>query len=192
MKAVDRVSGRAYPLGLANIDTDMIIPASFLKTITRTGLGKGAFQAIRAQSGNVIDDPRYAGASIIVAGENFGCGSSREHAVWALLDLGIRAVIAPSFAEIFGGNAYKNGLLLVVLPHAQVERLLEVARTSSMTIDLERQVVETSQGDQFKFEIDPFRKHCLVNGLDEIGMTLARESAISEFEQRVAGEQPWL
>jgi len=192
MKAVDTVSGRAYPLGLANVDTDTIIPAPFLKTITRTGLGKGAFQAIRAQPGNVFDDPRYAGASIIVAGENFGCGSSREHAVWALQDLGIRAVIAPSFAEIFAGNAFKNGILLVVLPQPQVERLVEVARTSSMTIDLETQVVETSLGDHFTFEMDPFRKHCLVNGLDEIGMTLARETAIADFERRAADERPWL
>lgn len=192
MKAVSRVNGNAYPLGLANVDTDTIIPASFLTTITRTGLGKGAFQAIRAQPGNVFDDPRYADASIIVAGENFGCGSSREHAVWALLDLGIQAVIAPSFAEIFAGNAYKNGMLLVVLPHAPVERLVEVAKTSSMSIDLETQVVETPLGDHFKFEIDPFRKHCLLNGLDEIGMTLTCETAIADFERRAAYEWPWL
>ncbi|SDC93356.1 3-isopropylmalate/(R)-2-methylmalate dehydratase small subunit [Sphingomonas sp. YR710] len=192
MDAVKQVEGRAFPLALKNIDTDVIIPAHYLKTITRTGLGKGAFETIRAQPGNVFDDPEYAGAKIIVAGDNFGCGSSREHAAWALLDMGVTAVIAPSFSDIFSGNAFKNGIVTVVLPQEAVDRLVEVAKTDPITVDLEHQVVTTPFQDRFAFEIDPFRKHCLMNGLDEVGMTMARDNAISAFEARMKADRPWL
>jgi len=192
MEAIREVEGRAYPLGLKNVDTDVIIPAHYLKTITRSGLGKGAFETIRAQPGNVFDDPEYAGAPIIVAGDNFGCGSSREHAAWALGDMGVTAVIAPSFSDIFSGNAFKNGIVTVVLPQEAIDRLMEVAKTDPITIDLEHQVVTTPFQDRFRFEIDPFRKTCLMEGLDEIGLTLARDAAISGFEQKMAAARPWL
>jgi 3-isopropylmalate/(R)-2-methylmalate dehydratase small subunit len=192
MEAIREVEGRAYPLGLKNVDTDVIIPAHYLKTITRSGLGKGAFETIRAQPGNVFDDPEYAGAPIIVAGDNFGCGSSREHAAWALGDMGVTAVIAPSFSDIFSGNAFKNGIVTVVLPQEAIDRLMEVAKTDLITIDLEHQVVTTPFQDRFRFEIDPFRKTCLMEGLDEIGLTLARDAAISGFERQMATDRPWL
>jgi 3-isopropylmalate/(R)-2-methylmalate dehydratase small subunit len=192
MDAVKQVEGRAFPLALKNVDTDVIIPAHYLKTITRTGLGKGAFETIRAQPGNVFDDPEYAGAKIIVAGDNFGCGSSREHAAWALLDMGVTAVIAPSFSDIFSGNAFKNGIVTVVLPQEAIDRLVEVAKTDPITVDLEHQVVTTPFQDRFAFEIDPFRKHCLMNGLDEVGMTMARDAAISTYEARMKADRPWL
>jgi 3-isopropylmalate/(R)-2-methylmalate dehydratase small subunit len=192
MDAVKQVEGRAFPLALKNVDTDVIIPAHYLKTITRTGLGKGAFETIRAQPGNVFDDPEYAGAKIIVAGDNFGCGSSREHAAWALLDMGVTAVIAPSFSDIFSGNAFKNGIVTVVLPQEAIDRLVEVAKTDPITVDLEHQVVTTPFQDRFAFDIDPFRKHCLMNGLDEVGMTMARDNAISAFEARMKADRPWL
>jgi 3-isopropylmalate/(R)-2-methylmalate dehydratase small subunit len=192
MDAVKQVEGRAFPLALKNVDTDVIIPAHYLKTITRTGLGKGAFETIRAQPGNVFDDPEYAGAKIIVAGDNFGCGSSREHAAWALLDMGVTAVIAPSFSDIFSGNAFKNGIVTVVLPQEAIDRLVEVAKTDPITVDLEHQVVTTPFQDRFAFEIDPFRKHCLMEGLDEVGMTMARDNAISAFEARMKADRPWL
>jgi 3-isopropylmalate/(R)-2-methylmalate dehydratase small subunit len=192
MEAVKQVEGRAFPLGLKNVDTDVIIPAHYLKTITRSGLGRGAFETVRAQPGNVFDDPEYAGANIIIAGDNFGCGSSREHAAWALNDMGVQAVIAPSFSDIFSGNAIKNGIVTVVLPQEAVDRLIEVAKTDPITVDLENQSVTTPFQDRFRFEIDPFRKHCLLNGLDEVGMTMARGDAISAFESRRAAAQPWL
>jgi len=192
MKPIREIDGRALPFGLKNVDTDVIIPAHYLKTITRKGLGRGAFETIRAQPGNVFDDPEYQGANILIAGDNFGCGSSREHAAWALGDLGIEAVIAPSFSDIFSGNAFKNGILTVVLPQEAVDRLLEVAKTDPISIDLESQTVTTPFQDRFRFEIDPFRKHCLLDGLDEVGMTMARGAAISGFESRMADERPWL
>lgn len=192
MEPLREVEGRAYPFGRKNIDTDLIIPAKWLKTISREGLGKGAFEAVREDPDNVFDNPEFAGAPIIVAGDNFGCGSSREHAAWALLDMGVTAVIAPSFSDIFSGNAFKNGILTVVLPQDQVDRLLEVAQTDPITIDLESQTVTTPFQDRFRFEIDPFRKHCLMEGLDEVGLTLARDAAISEFEGRLAAHKPWL
>lgn len=192
MKPIREIEGRAYPLGLKNVDTDVIIPAPYLKTITRKGLGKGAFESIRAQPGNVFDDPEYAGANIVIAGDNFGCGSSREHAAWALADMGVEAVIAPSFSDIFSGNAFKNGILTVVLPQEAVDRLLEVAKTDPIAIDLDQQSVTTPFQDRFTFEIDPFRKYCLLNGLDEVGMTMARDVAISDYEQKMAAERPWL
>jgi 3-isopropylmalate/(R)-2-methylmalate dehydratase small subunit len=192
MKPVSTIEGRAIPLGAKNVDTDVIIPAHWLKTVTREGLGRGAFETLRAQPGNLFDDPRFAGAPILIAGDNFGCGSSREHAAWALLDLGIRAVIAPSFSDIFAGNAFKNGILTVALPQDQVDRLLEVAQTDPVAIDLESQTVTTPFQDRFAFEIDPFRKHCLLEGLDEIGLTLERGDAIADYEKRQARDMPWL
>jgi 3-isopropylmalate/(R)-2-methylmalate dehydratase small subunit len=192
MNTVSSISGKAYPFGLKNIDTDVIIPAAWLKTISRTGLGKGAFEAIRKDPDNLFDSPEYTGSPILIAGDNFGCGSSREHAAWALADMGIQAVIAPSYSDIFSSNAFKNGLLAVVLPQEAVDRLMEVARTDPIHIDLENQTVTTPFQDRFTFEIDPFRKHCLLNGLDEIGITLASSAAISAYEAKVAAERPWL
>ena len=192
MKPVSAIEGTAIPFGRANIDTDIIIPAKWLKTISREGLGRGAFETVRAEPDNVFDDPAYAGASILIAGENFGCGSSREHAAWALADLGIEAVIAPSYSDIFSGNAFKNGLLAIELPRAAIDRLMEVARTDPISIDLEHQTVTTPFQDRFTFEIDPFRKHCLLHGLDEVGLTLAMDREIAGFEARRALETPWL
>lgn len=192
MEAVSTIEGRAIPLGLKNIDTDVIIPAHWLKTVSREGLGKGAFETIRQTPGNPFDVEDFAGAPILIAGDNFGCGSSREHAAWAMLDLGLTAVIAPSFSDIFSGNAFKNGILAVELPQEQVDRLLEVAKDHPITIDLENQVVTTPFQDRFAFEIDPFRKHCLMGGLDEIGLTLERDAAIENHEKQRATGLPWL
>ncbi|NIJ19416.1 3-isopropylmalate/(R)-2-methylmalate dehydratase small subunit [Sphingomonas naasensis] len=192
MEPVRQVEGRAYPWGAKNIDTDIIIPAHWLKTTTREGLGKGAFETVRAQPGNVFDDPRYAGAPVLIAGDNFGCGSSREHAAWALADLGVRAVIAPSFSDIFSGNAFKNGIVPVVLPQEAIDRLVEVARDSEVTVDLETMTVTTPFQDRFPFALDPFRRQCLLEGLDEIGMTLAKDTEISKYESGVASSRPWI
>ncbi|MGC1468115.1 MAG: 3-isopropylmalate dehydratase small subunit [Sphingorhabdus sp.] len=192
MNPVSTISGKAYPFGLKNVDTDVIIPAAWLKTISRSGLGKGAFEALRKEPGNLFDSAEYEGSPILIAGDNFGCGSSREHAAWALADMGIQAVIAPSFSDIFSGNAFKNGLLTVVLPQEAVDRLMEVAKTDPIHIDLENQVVTTPFQDRFTFEIDAFRKHCLMGGLDEIGLTLANSDAISAYESRLNTEKPWL
>lgn len=177
------VTGRAYPLPLDNVDTDLIIPAAHLKTITRAGLGRFAFQALRADPSNPFDDPRFAGAPILLALANFGCGSSREHAAWALADLGIRAVIAESFSDIFAGNAYKNGIAAIVLPAEAVRKLIAAAAEHAITVELDRQLVTTS-GHSFPFRIDPFRKQCLLAGQDEIALTLAREPAIEAYEER--------
>jgi 3-isopropylmalate/(R)-2-methylmalate dehydratase small subunit len=192
MEPVTRVEGRAYPWGAKNIDTDIIIPARWLKTTTREGLGQGAFESVRAEPGNVFDDPRYAGAPVLIAGENFGCGSSREHAAWALGDMGVKAVIAPSFSDIFSGNAFKNGIVAVVLPQEAVDRLVEVARDNPVTVDLETMTVTTPFQDRFTFEMDPFRRACLMQGLDEIGLTLARGEAIGGYEANVGQARPWL
>jgi 3-isopropylmalate/(R)-2-methylmalate dehydratase small subunit len=193
MQPLTRVEGRAIPLGLKNVDTDIIIPAKWLKTISREGLGRGAFETIRAEPGNVFDDPAFAGASVLIAGDNFGCGSSREHAAWALGDLGIRVVIAPSFSDIFSGNAVKNGILPVVLPQAAIDRLMEVAREGHpIAVDLDSQTVTTPYQDRYTFILDPFRRHCLLNGLDEIGLTMARGEAIGGFEASRTAAQPWL
>lgn len=191
MQKFTTLTGTAIPFGAANVDTDIIIPARFLKAITRTGLGRGAFAALRAEEGNVFDANK--GAPILIAGDNFGCGSSREHAPWALLDMGVRVVIAPSFADIFSGNAFKNGVLLVALPQEQVDRLMEVAREGGeISIDLEAQSVTTNHQDRFTFEIDPFRKHCLLNGLDEISLTETMAPAIGRFEERLGAERAWI
>jgi len=184
MKAASRIHGRAYPLGRPNVDTDVIIPASHLKTITRAGLGRHAFETIRAEPGNVFDDPAYAGASILIAGDNFGCGSSREHAAWAIADLGISAVIAPSFADIFASNAFKNGIVTVALPQAAIDRLMDVALDHGIDVDLETMTVTTPLQDRFAFTLDPFRRRCLMEGLDEIALTLGSEAAISAYEAR--------
>jgi 3-isopropylmalate/(R)-2-methylmalate dehydratase small subunit len=192
MEAINHVHGRAIPFGRKNVDTDVIIPAHWLKTITREGLGRGAFEAVRKEPGNVFEDPEYAGAPILIAGDNFGCGSSREHAAWALLDMGVTCVIAPSFSDIFSGNAFKNGILAVVLPQEQVDRLLEVARIDPIDVDLETQTVTTAFQDRFSFEIDPFRKHCLLNGLDEVGLTLAQADSITAHEKRLSADLPFL
>jgi 3-isopropylmalate/(R)-2-methylmalate dehydratase small subunit len=192
MRPVTSVSGRAYPWGAKNVDTDVIIPAAWLKTITRSGLARGAFETVRAQPGNVFDDAAFAGAPILIAGDNFGCGSSREHAAWALADMGIAAVLAPSFSDIFSSNAFKNGIIPVVLPQAVIDRLIEVAREHPITVDLETMSVTTPFQDRFDFALDPFRRQCLMEGLDEIGLTLARDTAISNFEGAVTEHRPWL
>ncbi len=192
MEPVRIVEGRAYPWGAKNIDTDVIIPAHWLKTISRSGLARGAFETVRAQPGNIFDDPRYAGAPILIAGDNFGCGSSREHAAWALADMGVKAVIAPSFSDIFSGNAFKNGIVPVVLPQEAIDRLVEVAKDSEVTVDLETMTVTTPFQDRFPFELDAFRRDCLMQGLDEVGLTLARDTAISKYESGVANERPWI
>ncbi|MCB2049347.1 MAG: 3-isopropylmalate dehydratase small subunit [Novosphingobium sp.] len=192
MEAIRQVEGRAIPFGRKNVDTDVIIPAHWLKTISRDGLGKGAFEAVRTEPGNVFEDPTFADAPILIAGDNFGCGSSREHAAWALLDMGVTCVIAPSFSDIFSSNAFKNGILTVALPQEAIDRLMEVAQTDPIHVDLENQTVTTPFQDRFEFPIDPFRKHCLLNGLDEVGLTLAKDNAIASYESKATAELPFL
>ena len=193
MTPVNIVEGRAYPFGRANVDTDVIIPAAWLKTITRAGLAQGAFATVRQEAGNVFDDPSNIGANILIAGDNFGCGSSREHAAWAIVDMGIAAVVAPSFSDIFAGNAFKNGLLTVVLPRSAIDRLMAVAAGGDpIHIDLDAQTVTTQFQDRFQFNIDPFRKRCLLGGLDEIALTLASASRIDAYERGIASARPWL
>ena len=187
-----RISGPAVPLGRANIDTDLIIPARYMKRVSREGLGEGAFDALRGDPGNPFDDPRYRGAPILIAGANFGCGSSREHAVWALRQIGIEAVIAPSFGEIFEGNALRNGLLPVRLPEGAVRGLLALEPDEALTIDVEAQLVITPAGDRLAFSLDPFRKRCLIEGLDDIDLTAQLEPEIRAYEARARQERPWL
>jgi 3-isopropylmalate/(R)-2-methylmalate dehydratase small subunit len=191
----------AAPLPMANVDTDKIIPARFLKTIKRTGLGVHVFDALRYDDEGrerpdfVLNQEPYRGAQILVAFENFGCGSSREHAPWALLDFGIRCVIAPDFADIFHNNCFKNGILPVRLPHEVCAQLMEDARmggNARLTVDLERQVVVRPNGEEIAFEIDPFRRHLLLEGLDDIGQTLQRAESIGAFEARRNAEQSWM
>lgn len=192
MEPLRHVSGRAIPFGRKNVDTDVIIPALWLKTITRDGLGKGAFESVRKEPGNVFADPQFARAPILIAGDNFGCGSSREHAAWALLDMGVTCVIAPSFSDIFSSNAFKNGILTVALPQDAIDRLMVVAQTDAIDIDLETQSVTTPFQDRFSFAIDAFRKHCLIEGLDEVGLTMAQGAEISAFEAVAAADRPFL
>ena len=201
MDAFTTLTGVAAPLPLINIDTDMIIPKQFLKTIARTGLGKNLFDEMRYTQdgaeipGFVLNQPAYRKAEILVAGENFGCGSSREHAPWALLDFGIRCVIAPSFADIFYGNCFKNGILPITLPQEQVDVLMEDAQrgeNARIIVDLEAQTVTSSDGRQFRFDVDAFKKHCLLNGLDDIGLTLEKKTSIDAFESRAAALRPWV
>jgi 3-isopropylmalate/(R)-2-methylmalate dehydratase small subunit len=189
---IEKVEGRAIPFGLKNVDTDVIIPAKWLKTISREGLGKGAFETLRADPDNLFDQPEYQRAPILIAGDNFGCGSSREHAAWALGDLGIRVVIAPSYSDIFSGNAVKNGILPVVLPQEAIDRLMAVAATDPIHVDLDTQTVTTPFQDRFSFDIDPFRKMCLLGGLDEIAITEKSDAAIRSHEEKIAKTQPWL
>jgi 3-isopropylmalate dehydratase small subunit len=192
MTPVSQVSGTAYPWGAKNVDTDVIIPAHWLKTVSREGMGRGAFETLRADPDNLFDRAEYQRAPILIAGDNFGCGSSREHAAWALGDLGIRVVIAPSYSDIFSGNAVKNGILPVVLPQAAIDRLMEVAQTDPVHVDLDTQTVTTPFQDRFVFEIDPFRKMCLLGGLDEISLTEKSDAAIGTYEQKVDAERPWM
>ena len=200
MEKFTKLTGIAAPMPLVNIDTDMIIPKQFLKTIQRSGLGKNLFDEMRFdREGNevadfVLNQPAYRSAEILVAGDNFGCGSSREHAPWALLDFGIRCVISTSFADIFFNNCFKNGILPIILPQAEVDVLMADARKGAnarVTVDLEAQTVTTSGGQSFGFAVDPHRKHCLMNGLDDIGLTLEKAAAIDSFEAKVATLRPW-
>ncbi len=195
------LTGIAAPMPLVNIDTDMIIPKQFLKTIKRSGLGINLFDEMRYdRDGNelpdfILNQPAYRQTQILVAGDNFGCGSSREHAPWALLDFGIRCVISTSFADIFFNNCFKNGFLPVVLPQDAVDALMEDARKGAnarITVDLENQTVTTSDGVSFAFEIDPFRKHCLLNGLDDIGLTMEKAPRIDSYETQMAQARPWV
>lgn len=200
MQAFTVLTGVAAPLRVINIDTDMIIPKQYLKTIKRTGLGKGLFAESRYNEDGsenpdfVLNKPAYRNAQILVAGDNFGCGSSREHAPWALLDFGIRCVISTSFADIFYNNCFKNGVLPIVVTPEQLEQLFEDAERGSnatVTVDLESQEIRGPDGGVIRFEIDQFRKHCLLNGLDDIGLTLEKGAAIDSFEKKLA-DRPWL
>ena len=195
-----KFSGIAAPMPLINIDTDMLIPKQFLKTIKRTGLGENLFFEMRYDTnGSLIKDfilnkDHYSSASIIVAGDNFGCGSSREHAPWALLDFGIKCVIATSFADIFYNNCFKNGILPIVVNKQQLDQLMDDAENGAnavLDIDLEAQEITRPDGEKVTFEIDEFRKHCLINGLDDIGLTMEKEKNIDSFEKKRATEQPW-
>ncbi len=199
MQAFTVLTGIAAPLPLANVDTDKIIPARFLKTIARTGLGRNLFDTLRYDADGqerpefVLNQEPWRRAEILIAHENFGCGSSREHAPWALLDFGIRSVIAPSFADIFHNNTFKNGILPVVLPREQCDALMEDARlggNARVTVDLPRQVVVRPNGEEFAFAVDPFRKHLLLNGLDDIGQTLQRVASIDAYEARLPSWMP--
>lgn len=202
MKAFKTLTGIAAPMNLINIDTDMIIPKQFLKTIQRTGLGKNLFHEMRydAETGVEVEDfvlnkAQYRNAEILVAGDNFGCGSSREHAPWALLDFGIRCVLAPSFADIFYNNCFKNGILPVKLPRETIDALMDKAGRGSnatFTIDLEREVITDPDGEEIAFEVDAFRKHCLLNALDDIGLTMQKSDKIDGFENSQGSDQPWL
>ncbi|RLL72387.1 3-isopropylmalate dehydratase small subunit [Paenirhodobacter hankyongi] len=201
MQKFTKLTGIAAPMPLVNIDTDMIIPKGFLKTIKRTGLGVHAFDEMRYNLDGtekpdfVLNKPQYRATEILVAGDNFGCGSSREHAPWALADFGIKAVISTSFADIFFNNCFKNGMLPIVLPQEQVDILMKDAEKGSnarMTVDLEAQEITTSDGVVIPFEIDPFKKHCLLNGLDDIGLTLEKVAAIDAFEAQAAQSRPWV
>ncbi len=202
MQPFTKLTGIAAPLPMVNVDTDKIIPARFLKTIGRTGLGVSLFCEMRYHDDGserpefVLNREPYRRAQILIAGDNFGCGSSREHAPWALLDFGIRCVIAPSFADIFYNNSFKNGVLPVVLPQEQVDELMRQAAEFErpvFTVDLEAQeVYREGSNEHFRFEIDPFRKHCLLNGLDDIGLTLEKDAKIGSFEGKRQTTQPWL
>lgn len=200
MKKFTVLKGVMAMLPMINIDTDAIIPKQFLKTIKRTGLGRYLFNDLRFDADGkeipsfVLNKPRYRSASILVTGANFGCGSSREHAPWALEDFGIRCVIAPSFADIFFNNCFKNGLLPIILPESDVARLTKVAVTSDaeIVIDLEAQRITGPDGIDISFSIDPFRKHCLLNGLDDISLTEQNIASIEEYEKKISNEQPWI
>ena len=201
MEKFKTLTAIAAPLPMINVDTDKIIPAVWLKTIKRTGLGPALFEAIRYRKDGsedpdfVLNKEPYRDAKILVTGENFGCGSSREHAPWALLDFGFRCVIAPDFADIFYSNAFKNGILLIKLPQETVDKLMtdaEKGANARLTVDLERQVIVRPDGQEVPFDIDAFKKHCLLNGLDEVGLTLQKAGEISGFEDKQKSATPWL
>lgn len=201
MKALKELTGVAAPLPMINVDTDMIIPKQYLKTISRDGLGKGLFHAMRYNDDGtdnpefVLNQEAYRQANFLIAGDNFGCGSSREHAAWALEDFGIRCVIATSFSDIFYNNAFKNGMLLIKLPQEAIDNLTEQAEYGSnakFSVDLESQTVTAPDGSEHSFELDEFRKHCLLNGLDEIALTLEKETSIASFENNTATSHSWL
>ncbi|ACM38164.1 MULTISPECIES: 3-isopropylmalate dehydratase small subunit [Rhizobium/Agrobacterium group] len=200
MEKFTKLTGVAAPLPVVNIDTDMIIPKDYLKTIKRTGLGTGLFAEARYhQDGSINQDfvlnkPAYQNAKILVAGDNFGCGSSREHAPWALLDFGIRCVISTSFADIFYNNCFKNGILPIVVSQENLEKLMDDAQRGSnavVTVDLETQEITGPDGGSISFEIDEFKRHCMLNGLDDIGLTMEKSSAIASFETANAASRPW-
>jgi len=201
MDKFEKLSGIAAPMPLVNIDTDMIIPKVFLKTIKRSGLGVNLFDEMRYERDGsekpdfVLNQPQYREASILVAGDNFGCGSSREHAPWALADFGIKSIISTSFADIFFNNCFKNGILPIVMPQDVVDVLMKDAEKGSnarIEVDLENQIVTTSDGETFSFEIDEFKKHCLLNGLDDIGLTMEKAESIDNFEAKASSERPWV
>lgn len=201
MEKFSRLTGVAAPLPVVNIDTDMIIPKDYLKTIKRTGLGKGLFAEARYNEDGsenpdfVLNQPAWRNASILIAGDNFGCGSSREHAPWALLDFGIRCVISTSFADIFYNNCFKNGILPIVVSQEDLDKLMDDARrgaNATVSIDLEEQEIRGPDGGVIRFDIDAFKKHCLLNGLDDIGLTLEKASAIDTYETRMSDNHPWL
>ncbi|MBO6789165.1 MAG: 3-isopropylmalate dehydratase small subunit [Dinoroseobacter sp.] len=201
MEKFTQLTGIAAPMPLVNIDTDMIIPKQFLKTIKRSGLGANLFDEMRFdRQGNEVEDfvlnqPQYREAQILVAGDNFGCGSSREHAPWALLDFGIRCVISTSFADIFYNNCFKNGILPIALPQEAIDVLMKDAEKGSnarMDVDLEAQTVTSSDGEVFSFEVDSFKKHCLLNGLDDIGLSLEKAASIDAFEAKIGQARPWV
>jgi 3-isopropylmalate/(R)-2-methylmalate dehydratase small subunit len=200
MEKFTELTGVAAPLPMINVDTDMIIPKQFLKTIKRTGLGANLFHEMRYDAEGrenadfVLNKPAYRGAEVLVTGANFGCGSSREHAPWALLDFGIRCVIAPSFADIFFNNAAKNGILLITLPQAEIDKLMDDASRGAnarLTVDLPNQAIRRPDGEVIHFDIDPFKKKCLIEGLDDIGLTLNKKESIDAFEQRTQAARPW-
>ena len=201
MEKFTTLTGVAAPLPMVNVDTDAIIPKQYLKTIKRTGLSAGLFHEMRTDRNGVVtgdfvlDKPAYRDAKVLVAGDNFGCGSSREHAPWALLDAGIRCVISTSFADIFFNNCFKNGILPVTLPQADVDALMadaEMGANATVTVDLEAQTITRPNGETVAFEVEPFRKHCLLNGLDDIGLTLQKAASIDSFEAAAAQDRPWL
>lgn len=201
MEKFEKLTGIAAPMPLVNIDTDMIIPKIFLKSIKRTGFGKNLFDEMRFnRDGSEIEDfvlnkAQYRNAEILVAGDNFGCGSSREHAPWAIADFGIKCVVSTSFADIFFSNCFKNGILPVVLPQEQVDVLMKDAEKGAnarMTVDLEAQEITTSDGEVVKFDVDAFKKHCLLEGLDDIGLTLEKKSAVDAFEATASQARPWV
>ncbi|WP_340159272.1 3-isopropylmalate dehydratase small subunit [uncultured Hoeflea sp.] len=201
MEKFTRLTGVAAPLPVVNIDTDMIIPKDYLKTIKRTGLGKGLFAEARYNEDGsenpdfVLNQPAWRNASILVAGDNFGCGSSREHAPWALLDFGIRCVISTSFADIFYNNCFKNGILPIVVSQEDLDKLMDDARrgaNATVSVDLEEQEIRGPDGGVIKFDIDAFKKHCLLNGLDDIGLTLEKASAIDSYETNTSATHSWL
>ncbi len=201
MKPFTKLTATAAPLDMINVNTDIIIPKQFLKTVKRTGLGVSAFYDIRYDdNGNELPDfilnkPEYKNAQILITGENFGSGSSREHAPWAILDMGFKCIIAPSFADIFYNNSFKNGILPIILPQVQVTALMDSAKTNPdalIEIDLENQTIKRGNELSFDFEVDPFRKHCLLNGLDDVGLTLQKEASITAFENKLKSDKPWI